>query len=164
MVKPLEPGMKFLVPLKGGGFLPGYVSAYGNMFTLVNIFDNVQSKREAPTSFPEDRILFRDWLIGDHVFSRSKRAIETPWILYRENRVENPLTPRIEGIIIGESGREKVESLSTGETIRTATREDLRRLPKHEIESARYYSLSVEAQLQGRNVEFDPISREFYIK
>lgn len=163
MAKPLEPGMKFLVPLQDGRFLPGYVVVYGNLFSLVNIFSNAQSDKFEPECFPQKDLLLRDFMIGDHVFSKSKKVIDTPWILFRKNKVANPLSPEIEGIIIGSHGLETVEDLYTGKTIRTASAEDLKRLPRHGVKVASYYSLAVEAALLGKVVKLDPDRRQYFI-
>lgn len=163
MAKPLEPGMKFLVPLPDGRFLPGYVVVYGNLFSLVNIFSNTQSDKSDPECFPQESLLLRDFMIGDRVFSKSKRVIDTPWVLFRKNKIADPLSPEIEGIIIGSHDLEKVEDLYTGKTIRTASAEDLKRLPRHGIKVASYYSLAVEAALLGKVVKLDPDRRQYFI-
>lgn len=164
MVKSLEPGMKFLIPLSDGQFLPGYVVFDGNMFTLVNVFANKQKERKEPMEFPEDKILFQDWLIGDHVFSRSKKVIEVPWVMFRTKKVEKPLSPSVDGIIIGELGYEKVEDLDSSKILREPpTEADFKNLPKHSIKSARYYSLAAEATLLGKEVKLDPETRKYVI-
>lgn len=162
MVKSLERGQKFLVPLPDGTYAPGYVVRDGNLFTLVNIFKNVQSSRAEPMDFPNDHVLFRDWLIGDHVFSRSKKIIESPWVLFRTKFVPEPDEPEIEGIVFGERGREKVKGFVTGQVIRDpATPEDLLRLPRHSIKDAEYYSLCVQAKFKNKDVKLDPKTREY---
>lgn len=162
MVKSLERGQKFLVPLPDGAFAPGYIVLDGNLFTLVNIFRNLQSSRTEPMDFPDEQILFRDWLIGDHVFSRSKRIIEFPWVLFRTKFVPEPAHPQIEGIIFGERGHEKVKGFKTGQIIRDpATQEDLLSLPRHGIKEAGYYSLCVQAKFEGKEVKLDPNTREY---
>lgn len=163
MAKPLEPGMKFLVPLPDGRFLPGYVVVYGNLFTLVNIFSNAQDDKSEPECFPQKDLFLRDFMVGDHVFSKSKRVIDVPWILFRTKRVRDPLPPGIEGIVIGESGLETVKDLATGKISRSASKEDLKRLPRHGIKVASYYSLAVEAALLGKVVKLDPDSRHYFI-
>lgn len=163
MALPLEPGMKFLVPLPDGQFLPGYVVHDGNMFTLVNIFSNAQSTRSAPEQFAMQNLLLRDYVIGDHVFSRSKKVIDTPWILFRTKKLEAPLPPEIDGMLIGSPGQEMVEDFATGKMSRTATAEDLTRLPRHAIKVAGYYSLAVQAALLGKEVVLDPVKREYVI-
>lgn len=162
MVKSLERGQKFLVPLPDGKFAPGYVVLDGNLFTLVNIYANLQIDRTEPMDFPDDQIIFRDWLIGDHVFSRSKRVMEYPWVLFRSKFVSEPDAPHIDGIIFGEKGHEKVKGFETGQVVRDpATQEDLKNLPRHGIKEAEYYSLSVEAKLKGKIVKLDPQTREY---
>lgn len=164
MVKSLERGQKFLVPLPNGTYAPGYVVLDGNLFTLVNIFENVQPSRTEPIDFPADRVLLRDWLIGDHVFSRSKKTIETPWILFRTKFIQEPDEPQIEGIIFGERGHEIVKGFGTSQVLRDpATPEDLLRLPRHSIKDAEYYSLCVQAKFKGKDVKLDPKTREYII-
>lgn len=163
MTKPLEPGMKLLVPLSGGKFLPGYVVVDGKLYTLANIFSNAQDDKSEPNVFPEKALLIRDFMIGDHVFSKSKRIINVPWILFRGRKVRDPLPPGIEGIIIGSSGQEVVEDLLSGKASRAASEEDLKRLPRHGIKVAEYYALAVEAALLGKLVKLDPDRREYYI-
>lgn len=165
MVKSLEPGMKFLIPLSDGRFLPGYVVLDGNLFTLVNVFSNAQGESKEPMNFPEDQILFRDWLIGDHVFSRSKRIIEIPWRLFRNKKLDKPDSPQIEGRIFGEIGREVVKDLSTSKVIREIpTKEDFDSLPRHEIKSADYYAIAAEAKLLGKKVVLKMPEREYVIE
>ena len=164
MVKSLERGQKFLVPLPDGKFIPGYVVHQGRMFTLVNIFRDILDKRAEPKGFEESEILMRDWLIGDHVFSRSKKVIETPWVLYRTKKVDDPLPPSFEGIIEGGPGREYVVGLESDAIVRRPPNpDDFDRLPKHAIRSARYYSLFVEAALNGKQVVLDEEKREYVI-
>lgn len=163
MVKPLEPGMKFLVPLPDGRFLPGYIVVYGNLFSLVNIFFNAQNDKSEPERFSQKDILLRDFMIGDHVFSKSKKVMDVPWILFRTKRVRDPLPPGIEGIIIGSHGLETVRDLSSGKISRSASEEDLKRLPRHRIKIASYYSLAVEAALLGKVVKLDPEKRQYFI-
>jgi hypothetical protein len=101
MAEPLEPGMKFLMPLPDGRFLPGYVVVYGNLFSLVNIFSNDRNDKSEPECFSQKDLLLWDFMIGDHVFSKSKKVIDTPWVLFRTKKVADPLSPGIEGVIIG---------------------------------------------------------------
>lgn len=165
MVKSLEPGQKFLVPLKDSTFLPGYVVLAGNMFTLVNIFRNRQQERTEPMSFPSDELFFRNWLIGDHVFSRSKKMMEVPWILFRTKKAESVLPPTFDGLIIGSHGSEHVVSLQGGEVLRRPpTEADFENLPRHGIKVGRYYSLCVEAKLIGKSVNLDPETRKYVIE
>lgn len=165
MVQPLQTGQKFLVPLSSGEFAPGYVVHQGNLFTLVNIYSNVQDSRSEPTDFPSGSLLLRDWLIGDHVFSRSKKVIDLPWVLFRTKLVEKPDHPQIEGVVFGEHGRECVKDVMTGKVIRDpATPSDIRDLPRHGIKVAHYYSLFVEAKLLGKEVVLETEPRRYVIR
>jgi hypothetical protein len=164
MVKSLETGMKFLIPLSDGTFLPGYIVLDGNMFTLVNVFSNKESVRKEPLEFPEENILLRDWLIGDHVFSRSKKVIEIPWVMFRTKKVEEPLPPQIDGLIIGSRGTEHVVDLHSSKTLRRPpNQEDYANLPRHGIKSASFYSLAAEAKLLGKTVELKMPERKYVI-
>ena len=113
-------------------------------------------------NFPDDQVLFRDWLIGDHVFSRSKKIIDVPWVLFRTKFVSEPDDPKIEGLIFGERGHEKVKGFKTGQIIRDpATEKDLLKLPRHNIKDAEYYSICVQAKIEGKEVKLDPNTREY---
>lgn len=165
MTRPLIPGQTFLIPLQDGRALPGYVVHDGHMFTLVNVYRTVQDTLTEPQSFETGEILLRDWLVGDHVFSRSKKIMPTPWKLFSKARYAGAEPPHIDGIIIGSRGTEHVVSIhDQSELRRPPTEEDFAKLPKHRIKVGSYYSLAAEAAFLGKEVYLDPEERIYKIK